>query len=938
MVSRADARCLVRPGPDGELATWLVAGPFRAGALTPRPSWGAVFDALLTNRAPGLDAADAALRPSVAASSPAWRPFASNRPWLDVGAAAGGRGPRVVYAGLTLDAQTAGVRYLFLGSDDALSVRLDGREVLRRPLARESHDDQDALRLDLTAGPHALVVKLASRGDLDLFARLTDAAMRPDPTVRAALDGVDDAGCLRLAARAASISLARRVVPEGTRVDVEVAFPGGAAAVEGETGRAVSVTLAPVGAAATTSATEATPAQALTLHALFARDAQGSVTVRAGDAAQTFAVRVAPAVRAVLLRASEVLTPLDGAFMAAEPSLVPVPAPRETDALPAAAIWSVERVAERLAALVAEGDPDASHLNSEALLLAELLDAVAAGRDPYARRTGAMRRAYRSPLDGALQEYSVFVPPSYRGDRATPVVMGLHGLHGSAHRMLPILTGFYDKDEPRTHADRYLPPMPDTGAILVAPYGFGDAAYRQQGEHDVMRVLDEVQRAYRTDPDRTYMTGLSMGGIGAAGVPFHHPDAFAAIAALCGYHSYFVRNDTRGVRRPWETFLMELRSNASYAENGAHLPLYVVQGTLDRPVTNSTVLTERYEALRYTLRSEFPPLDHDVWSTTYANGRIVPHFLQYRRDPHPRTIRFRTPELRWNRAYWLTVDALTRDGGATRQRGGRWGDVTLETLRNGQGTATTAGVAALTLTPPTDAYAPGARALSLTIDGDRVALPFDAPTTLVRSDGHWRIGTAPVARAGGPVRELFDAPLLFVVGTGDPAEERANARVARHWAVRSSVRARYAVVRDDSYTEAMGAGRTLVLIGRSNRLLARMAPRLPVRVTDRAVTIGARSFEGPDVGAVFTAPNPDDPSRAVLVIAGTTPVATLLSRALPDLVPEYVVYDPRVAPARGRVLLGPDASVLAAGFFDFDGNPVGADSDPLSNTPAPRAP
>jgi TPP-dependent indolepyruvate ferredoxin oxidoreductase alpha subunit len=55
-------------------------------------------------------------------------------------------------------------------------------------------------------------------------------------------------------------------------------------------------------------------------------------------------------------------------------------------------------------------------------------------------------------------------------------------------------------------------------------------------------------------------------------------------------------------------------------------------------------------------------------------------------------------------------------------------------------------------------------------------------------------------------------------------------------------------------------------------------------------------------------------ARTLLVVAGTTPVATLHSRSLPDLIPEYVVYDPRVAPARGRVTLGSEASVLAAGL------------------------
>ena len=330
--------------------------------------------------------------------------------------------------------------------------------------------------------------------------------------------------------------------------------------------------------------------------------------------------------------------------------------------LPADAIFSVEATAQRLARLVSAGDSDLAHLREEASTLASLLGPIRAGRDPYVGRTGALHRAWRSPLDGTLQEFSLYVPARYRAGEGIALIVGLHGLHGGAHRMLPVLVGQYDEGEDRTRAERHLPPMPDTGAMLLAPYGYGDAGYRQQGEVDVMAAIDAVTASYAVNPDRIYLTGLSMGGIGAAGVAFHHPDRFAAIAPLCGYHSYFVRSDTRTVRRPWEVFLMELRSNASYAENGLHLPMYLVHGTLDTPTANSQVLVDRYQALGYDREVEWPVLGHNVWSQTYADGRIIPHFLRFQRDPAPRHVRFRTPELRWNRSAWLTLDALLAPG------------------------------------------------------------------------------------------------------------------------------------------------------------------------------------------------------------------------------------------------------------------------------------
>src|ERR1019366_6397676 len=85
----------------------------------------------------------------------------------------------------------------------------------------------------------------------------------------------------------------------------------------------------------------------------------------------------------------------------------------------------------------------------------------------------------------------------------------------------------------------------------------------------------------------------------------------------------------------------------------------------------------------------------------------------------------------------------------------------------------------------------------------------------------------------------------------------------------------------------------------------------------------------------FAAPNPDDPGRTVLVVAGAGPLGTWRSRFLPDLVPDYVVYDEHVAHARGRVLLGPGAGVLAAGFWSADGtHPADGidDHDPVTPT------
>lgn len=926
--AEALAQCRVLPGPEGEISQWLSA-PAGAVAL-PRVRPGAAMGAALGTTATRMTLQT--LAPSAGPSAAGFRPAVSNRTRVTLAPSTRGRGGRAVLAAITLSARSAGRRWLSLGADDALAVWLDGREIARLDGPRRAREDDLMVPLDLSEGAHRLVLVQVSRDSFDVFVRITDAQHRPDPNLRFTLDGVDDAACDALAPRTLALTVRRAVEATDVGVTAALRFPGGT--VRGERTAARRYTLSapepaePVSMALSLDGPSA-PSLDLAMHLPDATAAVLHLRDEGSDD-HTFRVGIAHELRDALRRAFVVLDPLDPALSNPQhPG--PWPDPELAGVAPGS-VWSVARTYERLRDLVAVGDGDAAHLRELAATLRAGVEALARREDPFAGRTGVMRRAYRSPLDGTLQEYSVYVPGSYRGDRAFPMVVGLHGLHGSAHRMLPVLMGLYDEHEDRTHAERVVPPLADPGAIVVAPYGYGDTGYRQQGEYDVLRVVSEMQRAYRVDPNRTYLTGLSMGGIGAAGVSLHNPGVFAAAAPLCGYHSYFVRGDTRGVRRPWETFLMELRSNDHWAENGRHLPMYIVHGTLDRPVSNSQTLVDRYSALGYRLEVEWPALGHNVWSQTYAEGRIFTHFSRYERDPAPRTLRFRTPDLRWPGTAWVRFDALQAGTAGPLTVTGTWGEIELTVDPDGRARGVTRNVGALTLTPPVALVASGVTALRVELDGDRIEVPVGAATSFLRREGHWQRGERLAARGGGAIREVFDAPMLFVVGSRDPSAVRLYERIARQWAQRSGVALRYPIVRDDTLTEAMLAGRNLVLIGtpRDHRLLDRWQARLPISLGADRLTVGARSFTDDNVGAVFTAPNPDDPARTVLVISGRSLAAMLRSNALPDLVPGYVVYDARVGNARGHILLGAASQVLAAGFFDREGRPLADDRDPVS--------
>src|SRR5207248_10094453 len=49
-----------------------------------------------------------------------------------------------------------------------------------------------------------------------------------------------------------------------------------------------------------------------------------------------------------------------------------------------------------------------------------------------------------------------------------------------------------------------------------------------------LAMLDDVMKEYKTDPNRVYLTGLSMGGFGTWSLAAAHPDKWAAIVPICG--------------------------------------------------------------------------------------------------------------------------------------------------------------------------------------------------------------------------------------------------------------------------------------------------------------------------------------------------------------------------------------------------------------------
>ncbi|MEO8876427.1 MAG: hypothetical protein ABI461_12630, partial [Polyangiaceae bacterium] len=338
----------------------------------------------------------------------------------------------------------------------------------------------------------------------------------------------------------------------------------------------------------------------------------------------------------------------------------------------------------------------------------------------------------------------------------------------------------------------------------------------------------------------------------------------------------------------------------------------------------------------FSVAAEHPNLGHNVWSLTYANDKGINWLLaQTPRDEHPAHVHFKTARLRDGDDAWLHVQAFT--GPAT------WGEVDARVTSRNAISLSTHGASEIALDRDPrleDVMKP------IAISVDRKTLMFAPGALLVMhlDASGWQNGPAPHANVvkrghiAGPIRDAFSEPLLFVYGASDPTQTRANQEVAEAWSkIRGGVDVHFPIISDTEFLargEALANDKSLFLVGnaKSNQLVAALEPDLPIRLKNGQIMMqNGKYFSGSELGAAFIRPNPRRPDRYVVVVEGVSAIGTWRSLSLPDLLPDFVVYDEHVAPSRGQMLLGP-GSVLAGGFFDDDWSLPAAVNDPLAKT------
>lgn len=212
-----------------------------------------------------------------------------------------------------------------------------------------------------------------------------------------------------------------------------------------------------------------------------------------------------------------------------------------------------------------------------------------------------------SRTDNLSDRFWLYLPERY--ERTSDKLPLIIYLHGSSRR---------GRDIEQVRANG-LPPLLDKREdfefVVASPQALTNYPWQTCWRpDDLILLLEHLLGEYRIDPDRVYLTGLSMGGYGTWATIAAHADRFAAAAPICG------------------------GGDPSLAHAIGDLPVWAFHGEEDYvvPIDRSREMVEAILAAGGDARlTAYPDVGHDSYTRTYANPELYNWFLEHTRLAKP---------------------------------------------------------------------------------------------------------------------------------------------------------------------------------------------------------------------------------------------------------------------------------------------------------------
>lgn len=528
----------------------------------------------------------------------------------------------------------------------------------------------------------------------------------------------------------------------------------------------------------------------------------------------------------------------------------------------------------------------------------------------FSDKPGSHLRGYISKVDGGTENYMVYVPGSYRKNAPIPLVMVIPWVSQRVPFIQSPHVAYLDKIDLLTRlADKFGYAILWPAARIFEKYNLNPLV-----STSIFEAMKKVGEDYSIDSHRVYLYGVCSGGMFAMLLANRFPEYFAAIGVEgpeLNYTKSKTMLDPGSDLFRYPTEWVKENNLLQTINNYQHIPLYIGHAPADHKsdyAISKTIYTQaKAQGFNVILDSvdnitKTPKLD------LYPDALLLRKMFSFFKDKvttAPLSINFSTFQLKYNRAYWITIDQTD----------------TLHTLTNIQATFHSNNLLTIT-TKNILQYSidltqlPGLQRNKklLVITNHDTAYFNIAPqaNALHLSIGKQRQPELPEKNhdTEGPVNDIFKDNFLLVSGDAGTKEEKLVNQMMvntfiQNWQENNfntcPVKTAAAVSKGDI------ARSNLILIGNpvTNSLIKRLASKLPLKIDASSIDIGSQHIDGNSLGYTLIYPNPLNPKKYVLLLGSNN---SSIAHMTPDL--QYTGwYDYEVKNLVSE-------AVLKKGYFD----------------------
>ncbi len=536
------------------------------------------------------------------------------------------------------------------------------------------------------------------------------------------------------------------------------------------------------------------------------------------------------------------------------------------------------------------------------------------GNAPWTTAKGEVTRGYISKIDHSVQPYGLSVPENYDG-KGAGFRLSLW-FHGRGEKLSEVNfmangKGFFPK----------MPVMKNT--IMLYPYGRYCNGFKFAGEVDVEEALENVKKHYKINENEIFNRGFSMGGAAVWQFAVHYPDLWLAANPGAGFAetTEFLLLDKEILHPAWyERELLHLYDCTDYASNLSNLPVIAYNGDKDLQKQAADVMERamKEEGIKLT-RVIGPNTGHEYHPSA---AKAVDSLLEIEaikgKRKVPKKLHFTTYTLKYNKMYWLTINAL----GKHWQKARADGSVVNQTISLETQNITALSIDFAALPNLINIKKP----LLVNINGTRISVKVSAKKTAVDfylENKRWLLGSPKQLlvkkhNLQGPVDDAFMSAFIIVKPTGsssNPLFDRWSKSEMDRFIIQWRRQFRGdAIVKNDTDINKDDLSSNLIVFGdeESNSFLAKINNKLPIKWNTKDIRVGNDSYDSKTHGLIMICPNPLNTQKYVVINSGFTfrEESYLNNAKQIPMLPDWAIIDLTTPP--GAVHPG---TVTQAGFF-----------------------